>query len=104
VGARDLKLRSASLLDLVRIEQIYREAEAGFSAVPPPARLWALFSHTLTALLPLYHETLLYVAEEDGRVVGFIQASGQPLAVNLPAKIRSLQVLNLCVSSGADPG
>lgn len=97
-----MKLRSASLRDLVRVEQIYREAEAGFSAVPPPARLWGLFSHTFAALLPLYQETLIYVAEDDGRVIGFIQATGHPLTVSLPAKISSLQVLNLCVASGAD--
>jgi hypothetical protein len=96
-----LKLRSASLRDLVRVEQIYREAEAGFSAVPPPARLWGLVSHTFAALLPLYQETLIYVAEEEGRVIGFIQASGQPLTVSLPAKITSLHVLNLCVARGA---
>ena len=65
-----MKLRSASLRDLVRVEQIYREAEAGFSAVPPPARLWGLVSHTFAALLPLYQETLIYVAEEEGRVIG----------------------------------
>jgi hypothetical protein len=97
-----LKLRSASLRDLVRVEQIYREAEAGFSAVPPPARLWGLFSHTFAALLPLYQETLIFVAEDEGRVTGFIQASGQPLTVSLPAKISSLQVLNLCVARDAD--
>ena len=95
-----MKLRSASLRDLVRVEQIYREAEAGFSAVPPPARLWGLFSHTFAALLPLYQETLIFVAEDDGRVIGFVQATGQPLAVSLPSKITSLQVLNLCVASG----
>ena len=97
-----MKLRSASLRDLVRVEQIYREAEAGFSAVPPPARLWGLFSHTFAALLPLYQETLIYVAEDEGRVIGFVQASGQPLTLSLPAKISSLQVLNLCVAHGAD--
>src|SRR5205807_6123885 len=90
-GPHRLKLRSASLRDLVRVEQIYREAEAGFSAVPPPARLWRLFSHTLAALLPLYQETLIYVAEDEGRVIGFIQATGHPLTVSLPAKISSLQ-------------
>ena len=95
-----MKLRSASLRDLVRVEQIYREAEAGFSAVPPPARLWGLFSHTFAALLPLYQETLIYVAEDEGRVIGFIQATGQPLAVTLPTKISSLQVLNLCLATG----
>jgi predicted N-acetyltransferase YhbS len=95
-----LKLRSASMRDLARIEQIYREAEAGFSSVPPPARLWGLVSHTLSALLPLTQETLLYVAERDGRVAGFVQASGRPLTVSLPARIRSLQLLNLCVADG----
>lgn len=97
-----MKLRSASLRDLVRVEQIYREAEAGFSAVPPPARLWGLFSHTFAALLPLYQETLIYVAEDEGRVVGFVQATGHPLTVSLPAKISSLQVLNLCVANDVD--
>jgi Acetyltransferase (GNAT) family len=96
-----LKLRSASLRDLVRVEQIYREAEAGFSAVPPPARLWGLFSHTFAALLPLYQETLIYVAEDEGRVIGFVQATGQPLAVTQPTKTSSLQVLNLCVARDA---
>jgi hypothetical protein len=97
-----LKLRSASLRDLVRVEQIYREAEAGFSAVPPPARLWGLVSHTFSSLLPLYQETLIYIAEDDGRVIGFVQASGHPPAMSLPAKITSLQVLNLCVASGVE--
>jgi ribosomal protein S18 acetylase RimI-like enzyme len=96
-----LKLRSASLRDLVRVEQIYREAEAGFSAVPPPARLWGLFSHTFAALLPLYQETLIFVAEDEGRVIGFVQATGHPLAVSLPTKITSLQVLNLCIARDA---
>ncbi len=96
-----MKVRSASLLDLGRIEQIHREAEERFSAVPPPARLWSLVSQTLTALLPLSQETLLYVAEEKGKVVGFIQASGQPLSISLPASITTLLVLNLCVASAS---
>lgn len=98
-----MKVRSASLLDLGRIEQIYREADARFSEVPPPARLWSLVSQTLSALLPLSQETLLYVAEEKGTVAGFIQASGTPLAITLPtSKTTTLQVLNLCVADGAD--
>src|SRR5215831_6238833 len=97
-----MKIRSASVRDLIRVEQIYREAEAGFSAVPPPARLWGLVSHTFAALLPLYQETLIFVADDDGRVMGFVQASGHPLTVSLPAKISSLQVLNLCVANGVD--
>ena len=79
-----MKLRNASLLDFSRIEQIHREAEARFSTVPPPARLWALVSQTLSALLPLSQETLLYVAEDEGRVMGFVQtafAASQVLGV-----------------------
>jgi predicted N-acetyltransferase YhbS len=97
-----MKLRNASLLDFSRIEQLHREAEARFSTVPPPARLWALVSQTLTALLPLSHETLLYVAEDQGKVIGFVQASGRPLTLSLPAKATSLQILNLCVANDAD--
>ena len=97
-----MKLRSASLRDLARIEQIFRDADTGFSATPPPARLWSLFSQTLSALLPLSQETLIYVAEEEGRVIGFVQASGQGLSVSLPAKISSLHVINLCVASGVE--
>jgi ribosomal protein S18 acetylase RimI-like enzyme len=97
-----MKLRNASLLDFSRIEQIHREAEARFSTVPPPARLWALVSQTLTALLPLSQETLLYVAEDEGRVIGFVQASGRPLTLRLPAKATTLQILNLCVANDAE--
>jgi ribosomal protein S18 acetylase RimI-like enzyme len=97
-----MKLRNASLLDLSRIEQIHREAEARFSTVPPPARLWALVSQTLTALLPLSQETMLYVAEDQGKVIGFVQASGRPLTLSLPAKATTLQILNLCVANDAD--
>lgn len=96
-----MRLRTASLLDFSRIEQIHREAEAQFSTVPPPARLWALVSQTLTALLPLSQETLLYVAEDRGRVIGFVQASGRPLAIGLPPKSSTLQILNLCVAGDA---
>ncbi len=100
-----MKIRSASLLDLGGIEQIYREADARFSEVPPPARLWSLVSQTLSALLPLSQETLLYVAEEHGELLGFVQASGTPLSLTLPTgKISTLQILNLCVADPADEG
>jgi predicted N-acetyltransferase YhbS len=97
-----MKLRAANLLDISRIEQIHKDAVARFSEVPPPARLWGLVSQTLSFLLPLSQETLIYVAEEGGKVVGFIQASGQPLAISLPAKITALHVLNLCVAAEVD--
>jgi hypothetical protein len=96
-----LKIRSANLLDLGRLEQIYNEAGAHMSEAAPPARLWSLLSHTLSALMPLNQETLLYVAEEDGRLVGFVQASGQPLGINLLGA-EVLQVLNLSVIQSAD--
>ena len=52
-------------------------------------------------MLPLSQETLLYVAEENGKVVGFIQASGQPLGLDLRGA-RVLQVLNLQVAEESD--
>jgi hypothetical protein len=98
-----MKLRAASLLDLTRIEELHHSADIRLSqAAPPAARLWSLLSATLSALLPLSQETLIYVAEEGGKVVGFIQASGQPLGLDLP-RAKVLQVLNLQVAEGSDP-
>ena len=97
-----MKIRAAGLLDLARIEEMYRSADIRLSAeAPPAARLWSLLSSTLSALLPLSQETLIYVAEENGRVVGFIQASGQPLGLDL-RRARVLQVLNLQVADESD--
>jgi predicted N-acetyltransferase YhbS len=97
-----MKIRAASLLDLARIEEMHRSSDIRLSeAAPPAARLWTLLSATLSALLPLSQETLIYVAEDGGKVVGFIQASGQPLGLDLP-RATVLQVLNLQVVDGAD--
>src|SRR5438067_36128 len=97
-----MKLRAAGLLDLGRIEELHRAAENHPNeAAPPAARLWSLLSSTLSALLPLSQETLIYVAENRGKVVGFIQASGKPLGLDLP-RAKVLQVLNLQVVDGAD--
>jgi len=97
-----VKVRAAGLLDLARIEEMHRSADVRLSeAEPPAARLWSLLSSTLSALLPLSQETLIYVAEEDGKVVGFIQASGQPLGLDLRGA-RVLQVLNLQVEDEAE--
>jgi hypothetical protein len=52
-------------------------------------------------LLPLSQETLIYVAEENGKVIGFIQASGQPLGLDL-RRATVLQVLNLQVAEETD--
>jgi hypothetical protein len=96
-----MRLRAASLLDLSRIEEMHRSADISVSTAPPAARLWALLSSTLSALLPLSQETLIYVAEDGGKVVGYIQASGQPQGLDLQ-RASVLQVLNLQVAEGAD--
>jgi predicted N-acetyltransferase YhbS len=97
-----MKIRAASLLDLARIEEMHRSSDTRLSEqAPPAARLWTVLSSTLSALLPLSQETLIYVAEEGGKVVGFIQASGRPLGLDLP-RATVLQVLNLQVADGAD--
>jgi hypothetical protein len=97
-----MKLRAAGLLDLARIEEMQRSSDTRLSEeAPPAARLWTVLSFTLSALLPLSQETLIYVAEDGGKVVGFIQASGQPLGLDLP-RATVLQVLNLQVADGAD--
>jgi GNAT superfamily N-acetyltransferase len=100
-----VRVRSAKLLDLGQIEEIYRLGDGKISEVAPPIRLWSIVSHTLSALMPLTQEALIYVAEEDGRVVGFVQAAGKYLTgINLPlAAGSSLQVLGLCVAPGSDP-
>jgi hypothetical protein len=97
-----MRVRAAGLLDLAKIEEMHRSSDIRLSeAAPPAARLWSLFSSTLSALLPLSQETLMYVAEENGKVLGFIQASGQPLSLDL-RRARVLQVLNLQVADEAD--
>ncbi len=98
-----MKVRAAGLLDIARIEEMHRSSETRVTEIAPPAaRLWTLLSSTLSALLPLSQETLMYVAEENGKVVGFIQASGQPIGLEL-RRARVLQVLNLQVGEGNDP-
>ena len=86
-----MKVRAAGLLDLARIEEMHHTSELKVSAAAPPAaRLWSVLSSTLSALLPLSQETLMYVAEERGKVVGFIQASGQPMSLDLRRARRRL--------------
>jgi hypothetical protein len=99
-----MRVRSATVLDLGKIEDLHRATGAVFSAQPPSVRLWSLVSHTLSALLPLGQDTLLYVAEDGGRIVGFAQASGAGSAIALQPGTTTLQVLNLVVAEGADAG
>ncbi len=95
-----MKVRAAGLLDLSRIEELHRVAESHPNEVPA-ARLWSVLSSTLAALLPLTHETMLYVAEDGGKVQGFVQASGPPGAFDVN-RAKVLQVLNLHVADGPE--
>jgi hypothetical protein len=95
-----VKVRAARLLDLSRIEELHRTGESHPNEVPA-ARLWSLLSSTLSALLPLAQETMLYVAEDGGRVQGFVQASGPPGVLDLK-RAKVLQVLNLQVADGPE--
>lgn len=97
-----MKVRAASLLDLGKIEDIHQASVRPLAAQPPPVRLWALVSHTLSALLPIYQESLLFVAEDEGRLCGFVQATGAGRTLGLPRNAKALQVLNLAVAEGVD--
>jgi hypothetical protein len=98
-----MKLRAAGLLDLSRIEEMHRSADITMNGTEAPAaRLWSLLSSTLSAFLPLSQETLIYVAEEGGKVVGYVQASGSQRGLEL-SRAKVLQVLNLqVVESSSD--
>jgi hypothetical protein len=92
-------VRAASVRDLARIEEIQRHAGGELSETSSrgPVRLWALVSQTLSAILPaFYTESLLYVVEQRGRVVGFIQATNRPAGIGLVGA-STLQVLNLAI-------
>jgi hypothetical protein len=95
-----MRVRAAGLLDLSRIEDLHRSAQSHPNEAPA-AHLWSLLSSTLSALLPLAQETMLYVAEDGGKLQGFVQASGPPGAFDLK-RAKVLQVLNLQVALGAD--
>jgi predicted N-acetyltransferase YhbS len=97
-----MKLRAASVLDISRIEEMHRSADRMLNdADPPAARLWTLLSSTLSAFLPLAQESLMYVAEDGGKVLGYVQASGQQRGLEL-SRAKVLHVLNLQVADGSD--
>ena len=99
-----MRVRPAGLLDLSRIEEMHRSSEIKLSeAAPPAARLWSMLSSTLSALLPLAQDTLMYVADDGGKVVGFIQASGQPLALDDRAAAKREQGEEPLPLTGAKP-
>jgi len=95
-----VKVRAAGMFDLGTIEDLHRATGAAGTPSPPPTRLWSMLSHSLSSFLPLLQDTLVYVAEEDGRLIGFIQASGRPQGAAL-ATVTTLQVVNLVVAPDA---
>ena len=97
-----MRVRSANLLDVGRVEELYRVGDGQISETPPPIRLWTLVSHTLSALLPLTQESLIYVAEDGNRVVGFVQASAHHASALTLSGATALQVLNLVVAADGD--
>jgi L-amino acid N-acyltransferase YncA len=100
-----MEIRSAQVTDLASIDQIYNDgletALAGEGATHP-IRLWQMVTRTISSLLPLSIPTdMLYVLEEKGKVMGFIQAeslssSDNPVARNA---VEAVRVLNLSLSS-----
>jgi hypothetical protein len=106
-----MQVRSASYRDLSQVDGLYRasmvieqeidqrlQSAGPQSPVPGPAlaRAWSILTRSLSALMPLADVgDQLYVAEEQGRIVGFIQAE------TAPGK-RAWRILNLCLSHTAE--
>ena len=96
-----MKVRQASFWDLGRLEELHQRAGAAFSHAPPTTRLWSMLSHTFQSFLPVIQDSLIFLAEDKERLLGFIQASGRPDGSALSG-VTSLQVLNLVVEPEAD--
>jgi hypothetical protein len=97
-------IRSAQVTDLARIDQIYSEglqmALLGDGATHP-IRLWQMVTRTLSSLLPLSTPSeMLYVLEEDGRVMGFIQGEILSSTDNPVSRsaVEAVRILNLSLS------
>jgi ribosomal protein S18 acetylase RimI-like enzyme len=97
-----MKVRAASVWDLGRLEELHRRAGAALSQAPPTTRLRSLLSHTFASFLPMMQDSLIFIAEDRERLLGFIQASGRPSGAPLSGAT-SLQVLNLVVEQEVDP-
>ncbi|MGH7640729.1 MAG: GNAT family N-acetyltransferase [Candidatus Dormibacteria bacterium] len=106
-----MQVRSASYRDLNRVDELYHaslaveqeidqslQSAGPQSPVPGPAlaRAWSILTKSLSALMPLADVgDQLYVAESDGKVVGFIQAEPAPGK-------GAWRILNLCLASSAE--
>jgi hypothetical protein len=99
-----VQIRSAQVTDLGRIDQIYSEglqmALRGDGATHP-IRLWQMVTRTLSSLLPLSTPSeMLYVLEDNDRVMGFIQGETLSSTDNPVARgaVEAIRVLNLSLS------
>jgi len=106
-----VQVRSASYRDLSPVDQLYRatmpveqefdqrlQSAGPQSPVPGPAlaRAWSILTRGLSAMMPLADVgDQLYVAEVQGRIVGFIQAEPAPGR-------RAWRILNLCLAPSAE--
>ncbi|MGH7759330.1 MAG: GNAT family N-acetyltransferase [Candidatus Dormibacteria bacterium] len=104
-------MRSASYRDLSQVDELYRttmaleqESDRRLGGAGPQspvpgaalARAWSILTKGLSALMPLADVgDQLYVAEEQGRIVGFIQAEPAPGK-------RAWRILNLCLAPAAE--
>ena len=106
-----MQVRSASYRDLSQVDELYRatmaveqefdqrlQSAGPQSPVPGPAlaRAWSILTRSLSALMPLADVgDQLYVAEGEGRIVGFVQAEPAPGK-------RAWRILNLCLAHSAE--
>jgi hypothetical protein len=103
-----LVIRSAQVTDLGQIDHLYHEglqlALQGEGATHP-IRLWQVVTRTLSSLVPLATPSeLLYVQEEDGRILGFIQGEILGAPHRRGRSREAVRVLNLSLASDRSGG
>lgn len=105
-----MQVRSASYRDLSQVDYLYRTSLAVEDDLPTQlgaagpqspvpgaalARAWSILTKSLSALVPLSDVgDQIFVAEEQGRIIGFVQA--EPAAGG-----KAWQILNLCLDPSA---
>jgi L-amino acid N-acyltransferase YncA len=97
-----MEIRAAQVTDLARIDQIYNEglqlALQGEGATHP-VRLWQVLTRTLSSLLPVATPSeLLFVLDDDGKVMGFIQGEILTLGGLRRPRPTAVRVLNLSLA------
>jgi len=103
------EIRSAQVTDWPRIDQLYSDGHAPTlqgEGQTHPIRLWQMLTRTFSSLLPLATPSeLLYVLEQSGKVMGFIQA--EVLSNGTAARVRraeeAVRVLNLSLAPELSP-